>query len=126
LRLEECKEFEGKDKTTLSENLKTCPDIPNQKVFDKLEVIKDLKGVPCNTEKGCLFWFLDEGKPQMDFLTSVSYELSSNSELNFISSKSFEIYLEGELSYLVTYSNPPPNNEVFKIKLSEDQVYLLL
>ncbi len=120
--LKECKLVYGQDRANLSTRLRVCPSIPEQEIFDKLETIKDLKGIlECDDESEG-YSECRELTKKWELLTSFSYHISATSGGHVPSSVGIEIYKYNRNYYLSKYSGPPPKVKIFMVQLSEEEI----
>lgn len=119
--LEECRAVEGVDRANLSERLRECPPIPEQEVFDKLSIIKDLKGIKeCDNSKNAE---CDKIISECNKITNINFKSSATSGGNGPTYTAIEIYeCRGGKYYLSESSSPPPRIKISRIQLTESEI----
>ncbi len=119
--LEECKAVEGVDRANLSERLRVCPPIPEQEVFDKLSIIKDLKGIKeCDNSENAE---CDKMISECNEITNINFKSSATSGGHTPTYTTIGIYeCEGGKYYLSESSSPPPRIEISRIQLTESEI----
>ncbi len=114
--LKDCREVQETGSDNISQKLMSCPPIPEQEVFDKLETIKDLKGIKeCDNN---INFKCDEIIKDCNNITNINFKSSALSGGHSPTYVSIILYeCKNGKQYLYKLLSPKPRLTISRIQI---------